>query len=119
MVRSRAREPPAGALARRPRPETARRPPADPLGSWPDMSARYFHGWNVVGATFVMGVFSFRLGFFGPTIYVATLRVLHGWSPSTVSAPVTVYYIAGALLTAVMGDLYERFGPRSVVAVGS
>jgi MFS family permease len=30
-----------------------------------------------------------------------------------------VYYVAGALLTASIGDLYERFGPRAVVAGGS
>ena len=32
---------------------------AQPLASWPRMSARYFYGWNVVGATFVMALFSF------------------------------------------------------------
>jgi MFS family permease len=83
------------------------------------MSARYFYGWNVVGATFVMALFSFGLGFYGLTVYVATLQQLHGWSASAVSAPVTVYYVAGALLTATIGDLYERFGPRSVVAGGA
>jgi len=80
------------------------------------MSARYFYGWNVVGATFVMALFSFGLGFYGLTVYVATLQQLHGWSASAVSAPVTVYYVAGALLTATIGDLYERFGPSRVVA---
>jgi MFS family permease len=83
------------------------------------MSARYFYGWNVVGATFVMALFSFGLGFYGLTVYVATLQRLHGWSASAVSAPVTVYYVAGALLTASIGDLYERFGPRAIVAAGS
>jgi len=83
------------------------------------MSARYFYGWNVVGATFVMALFSFGLGFYGLTVYVATLQQLHGWSASAVSAPVTVYYVAGALLTATIGDLYERFGPSSVVAGGA
>lgn len=83
------------------------------------MRARYFHGWNVVAATFVMALFSFGLGFYGLSVYVATFQRLLGWSASTVSAPVTVYYVAGALLTAVMGDLYERFGPRAVVTVGS
>src|ERR671935_2013824 len=29
------------------------------------MSGRYFHGWNVVGATLVMALFSFGLGFYG------------------------------------------------------
>jgi MFS family permease len=36
-----------------------------------------------------------------------------------VSAPVTMYYVAGALLTMAISDLYERLGPRVVVAGGS
>src|SRR5436190_7350480 len=83
------------------------------------MSARYFYGWNVVGATFVMALLSFGLGFYGLSVYVSTLQRLHGWSASAVSAPVTVYYVAGAVLTAAIGDLYERLGPRAVVAGGS
>jgi MFS family permease len=83
------------------------------------MGAGYFYGWNVVAATFVMALFSFGLGFYGLTVYVAALQRLHGWSASAVSAPVTVYYVAGALLTAVIGPLYDRFGPRVVVAGGS
>src|SRR5262249_10564904 len=83
------------------------------------MGTRYFYGWNVVGATFVMALFSFGLGFYGLSVYVAMLQQLHGWSASAVSAPVTVYYVAGALLTASIGDLYRRYGPRVVVGVGS
>jgi len=83
------------------------------------MRARYFYGWNVVAATFVMALFSFGLGFYGLTVYVAMLQRLHGWSASAVSAPITVYYVAGALLTAAIGEVYVRFGPRVVVAVGS
>ena len=83
------------------------------------MRARYFYGWNVVAATFVMALFSFGLGFYGLTVYVAMLQRLHGWSASAVSAPVTVYYVAGALLTAAIGEVYARLGPRVVVAVGS
>jgi len=83
------------------------------------MRARYFYGWNVVGATFVMALFSFGLGFYGVTVYVAALQRLHGWSAAAVSAPVTVYYIAGALLTMVIGGVYERLGPRLVVIAGS
>jgi MFS family permease len=79
----------------------------------------YFAGWNVVAATFVMALFSFGLGFYGMTVHVAALQRLHGWSAAAVSAPVTVYYVAGALLTAWVGDLYERFGPRAVVIGGS
>ncbi|HZF04072.1 MAG TPA: MFS transporter [Patescibacteria group bacterium] len=83
------------------------------------MKTRYFYGWNVVGATFIMALFTFGLGFYGLTVYVATLQRLHGWSASAVSAPVTVYYVAGALLTAVIGEVYERLGPRLVVIPAS
>lgn len=83
------------------------------------MRPRYFYGWNVLAATFVMAMFSFGLGFYGLGVYVATLQQLHGWSAAAVSAPVTVYYVAGALLSAVIGDLYHRFGPRIVLASGS
>ena len=83
------------------------------------MGSRYFYGWNVAGATFVMALWSFGLGFYGVTVYVATLQQRHGWSASAVSAPVTVYYVAGALLTIWIGDLYRRLGPRIVVAAGS
>src|SRR5882672_6303575 len=83
------------------------------------MRARYFYGWNVVGATFVMALFSFGLGFYGIAAYVATLQPLHGWSASAVSAPVTVYYVAGALLTAASAPVYERLGARVVVAAGA
>ena len=54
------------------------------------MSQRYFYGWNIVAATFVMGLFSLGLGFYGVTVYVATLERIHGWSVSAVSVPVTV-----------------------------
>jgi MFS family permease len=83
------------------------------------MPARYFYGWNVVGATFVMALFSFGLGFYGLTVYLATLQRLYGWSAAAVSAPVTLYYVAGAILTGVIGDAYTRLGPRTVVGVGS
>ena len=79
----------------------------------------YFYGWNVVAATFVMAVWSFGLGFYGLTVYVAALQRLHKWTASTVSLPVTVYYVTGALITAWIGDVYERFGARLVVSTGA
>jgi len=82
------------------------------------MGARYFYGWNVVAATFVMAMVSFGVGFYGIAVYLAALQRLHGWSATTVSAPVTVYYVAGALLTAAIGDVYARLGPRVVVTAG-
>src|SRR5262245_41691714 len=72
------------------------------------MSGRYFYGWNVVAATFVMALFSFGLGFYGLSVYVATLQRIHGWSASAVSAPVTVYYVAGAAVNIIPAPWFER-----------
>ena len=94
----------------------ARRPP---IVTNAMATPRYFYGWNVVAATFVVALFSFGLGFYGLTVYVASLQALHGWSASTVSAPVTVYYVAGALLSAWIAGTYARFGPRAVAIIGT
>jgi len=51
------------------------------------MRARYFYGWNVVGATSVMALFSFGLGFYGLSVYVAMLQRLHGWRPRRYRRP--------------------------------
>ena len=82
-------------------------------------SSGYFYGWNVLGATVLVAFFAFGLGFYGIAVYVAWLQRLHGWSAATVSAPVTVYYVAGAILSAWMAGAYERFGPRLVVTGGA
>jgi len=84
------------------------------------MPARpYFYGWNVVGVTLVMALCSWGLGFYGPAVYLAALQRLHGWSAAAVSTPVTVYYLAGAVLVSRFGAAVARFGPRPVVATGT
>ena len=82
------------------------------------MAARWFYGWNVVAAVFVMAMLSFGLGFYGVTVYVATLQRLRGWSAAAVSAPITVYYVGGALVTMLIGGVYARLEPRIVLAGG-
>jgi len=74
------------------------------------MAARWFYGWNVVAAVFVMAMLSFGLGFYGVTVYVATLQRLHGWSAAAVLAPITAYYFGGALVTALIGGQQPGLG---------
>ena len=81
--------------------------------------ARY-HGWLVVAAAFLIAVFGFGVGFYGPGIYVVALEADHGWSIAELSSAITMYYVLGAtLLFLCVGALFERFGARIVVIVGT
>ena len=59
-----------------------------------------FYGWRVVGAAFVLAVFGWGLGFYGPPIYLEAVREAHGWSVPLVSSAVTVHFLVGALVIA-------------------
>src|ERR1700681_819365 len=78
-----------------------------------------FYGWRIVGAAFVLAVFGWGLGFYGPPIYLQAVRDLRGWSLPLVSAAVTVHFLFGALVVARLPKLYLRYGPPAVTKAGA
>jgi MFS family permease len=78
-----------------------------------------FHGWRVVAGAFVIAVFGWGLGFYGPPIYLHALTAQRGWSVGLVSAAITLHYLSGAALIAVLPRLYARFGLGVVTRVGT
>jgi predicted MFS family arabinose efflux permease len=79
---------------------------------------RVFHGWYVVACAFLIAVWGWGLGFYGLGVYLVGLRDLHGWSASTISGAITMYYLVGAALIALVGRVMTRFGPRRTVLTG-
>jgi MFS family permease len=78
-----------------------------------------YHGWLVVVAAFLVALFGFGLGFYGPGIYLVALKARHGWSIAELSSVITTYYVLGAsLLFFGVGSLFERYGARKVLSVG-
>jgi len=77
-----------------------------------------FHGWRIVGAAFVLAVFGWGLGFYGPPIYLQAVRDSRGWSLPLVSAAVTVHFLFGALVVARLPGLYLRYGLPAVTKAG-
>ena len=78
-----------------------------------------YHGWLVVAAAFLVALFGFGLGFYGPGIYIVALRARHGWSIAELSSVITTYYVLGAsLLFFLVGSLFELYGARKVLVVG-
>lgn len=78
-----------------------------------------FHGWKVVVAAFVVALFGWGLGFYGPGVYLAALTEARGWDIAAIASAITFYYLVGATVTVYVGDLFDRFGPRRVVTAGA
>ena len=78
-----------------------------------------YHGWRVVAVAFVVALFGWGLGFYGPGIYLVALNARHGWSTAAISSAITVYYVLGAALTFFTGSIFERIGVRRVVMTGA
>src|SRR5690349_11411443 len=79
-----------------------------------------YHGWFVVAAAFLVALYGFGLGFYGPGIYLVALKELHGWPVDELSSAITTYYVLGAtLLFFWVGPLFDRHGARTVVLAGT
>jgi MFS family permease len=83
-------------------------------------ASRVYHGWLMVAAAFMVALFGWGLGFYGPGIYLVALRDGHGWSAADIASAITGYYVLGAtLIFFFVGRAFDRHGVRRVVAVGA
>jgi MFS family permease len=87
--------------------------------STPRGSTRPYHGWLVVGAAFLVALYGWGIGFYGPGIYLVELRERLGLSTAEISFAVTQYYLLGATLILFAGTAFERCGVRPVVITGA
>jgi Major Facilitator Superfamily len=78
-----------------------------------------FYGWRVVGGAFVLAVFGWGIGFYGPPIYLQAVHEARGWPLALVSTAVTTHFVIGALVVASLPALYGRFGVAAVTKGGS
>jgi hypothetical protein len=83
------------------------------------VDTRQFFGWRVVGAVFVLAMFGWGVGFYGPPIYLHAVQQERGWSLALVSTAVTIHFLFGALVIATLPRLYRRFGVATVTKFGS
>src|ERR1700720_817647 len=78
-----------------------------------------FYGWRVVSAAFVLAVFGWGMGFYGPPIFLEAVRATRGWPLALVSAAVTAHFLVGAAVVANLPALYRRFGLAAVTRAGA
>jgi hypothetical protein len=73
----------------------------------------------VVHAAFVLGVFGWGLGFYGPPIYLGVIRESRGWSVALISAAISLHFLSGAIAGANLPRLHRRFGAATVTKIGA
>ncbi|WP_036593485.1 MFS transporter [Ottowia thiooxydans] len=81
-------------------------------------STDFFGVW-VVRAAFVLAVFGWGVGFYGPPIFLHAVVERTGWPLGTVSAVVTLHFLSGALVVVYLPKLYARWGLPTVISVGA
>ncbi|WP_037164299.1 MFS transporter [Pseudorhizobium pelagicum] len=89
------------------------------MTSCPSSRTAAFFGWRVVAATFVLAVFGWGVGFYGPPIYLQMVVQRTGWSVALVSAAVTLHFLVGAAVVANLPRLYRFAGISSVTVTGA
>ncbi|AOF94053.1 MFS transporter [Sinorhizobium sp. RAC02] len=78
-----------------------------------------FFGWHVVAATFVLAVFGWGVGFYGPPIYLQMVVQRTGWPVTLVSAAVTLHFLVGAIVVANLPRLYRLAGVPAITVIGA
>jgi MFS family permease len=86
-------------------------------GTVGETSVRY-EGWRIVVVCFWVAIFSWGLGFYGQTVYVAELHSLYGWPTSLISSGTTFFYLFGALLVVFVSEAIRNIGPRNCLLAG-
>jgi hypothetical protein len=89
------------------------------MTSCPPSTTASFFGWHVVAATFVLAVFGWGVGFYGPPIYLQMVVQRTGWSVALVSAAVTLHFLVGAAIVANFPRLYRLAGVAAVTTIGA
>ncbi len=81
--------------------------------------SKLFYGWRVVGAVFVLAIFGWGFGFYGPPIFLHAVQDARGWPLAVISGAVTVHFLFGAIVVANLPRLYRRFGIPAVTKTGA
>lgn len=78
-----------------------------------------FFGWKVLYATFVLAVFGWGVGFYGPPVFLHAVAQRTGWGVALVSGAVTLHFLCGTFVVANLPRLYRRLGVPAVTLGGA
>ncbi len=79
---------------------------------------RIYFGWYAVAAAFVLAIFGWGLGFYGPPIYLQAVLDRTDFSIAAVSWAVTFHFVMGAAMVLCLPALYRKLGVATVTCLG-
>lgn len=78
-----------------------------------------FAGRQVLAASFVMAIYGWGMGFYGPPVFLHAVVERTGWPLQWVAGMVTLHFVAGALAVANLRRLYRLAGIPMVTFCGA
>ncbi|MCT9809983.1 MFS transporter [Acidovorax sp. Be4] len=78
-----------------------------------------FYGNNVIRAAFVLALFGWGVGFYGPPIFLHAVLARTGWPLPLVSAAVTFHFLFGAAVVACLPRIHRRCGIPATTLIGA
>lgn len=94
--------------------------PAVPSGlTQPKARGRVFYGWWIVAASVVSLVFEAGAGYYSFGVFLAALTEDMGWSRAAVSVGISVWWLALAAASPLVGRLIDTQGIRRVMLAGA
>jgi MFS family permease len=78
-----------------------------------------FFGWKVVATAFTVAMFSWGIGFYGPSVFLNTLHQSRGWPVSLISTAITAHFVLSGVMAAYLADVHRRLGIARVTHAGT
>jgi len=81
--------------------------------------SRSFFGAWVVRAAFVLAMFGWGVGLYGPPIFLHAVIERSGWPLITVSSAVTLHFLFGAFVVVNLPRAHRRYGVPATIVTGA
>jgi len=78
-----------------------------------------FHGPAIVRAAFIIAMFGWGFGFYGPPVFLHAVMARTGWSLSLVSTAVTLHFLLGACVVVLQPRIHRRIGLAAATSGGA
>jgi len=75
--------------------------------------------WHVVAAGFLCLTVAAGIGWYVFPVYLTTIRAELGWSMTQLTFAITVWALAGAAFSPIVGAWIDKYGPRRVMMIGT